>query len=316
LAPIGEKVAIVTEELAGPGIRSEHAAPQAGRATAAVSYHLPPEPLRAAVTSYYLVRVEGEGLVTDQIFPEWTNFRLILSGAWSARFPDRETEPVPPAGVTGALERAVWVTGSPGLLVGVGLLPQGWPMFTAQAAVGFANCMRPLSDALGPAADDLFRDLTACRDEAAIFATLDRALLPMLREAPEAALVASAHAALQDPQLQTVTDWAEAVGLSPRQLERFCLRYLGLPPKRLLRRQRVLRSLAAMNDQPDAGWSHSIDEQFTDQAHFIREFKHYMGQSPRAYLARHRPFMAEAWKRRKAVLGAPVQVLQPPTEPG
>ena len=56
----------------------------------------------------------------------------------------------------------------------------------------------------------------------------------------------------------------------------------------------------------------ALDAGYADQAHFIREFRYYMGQTPRAYLAREQPFMAEAWRRRQAVLGSPVQVLHPP----
>ena len=136
----------------------------------------------------------------------------------------------------------------------------------------------------------------------------------LLKEAPEAELVAKTHAGLQDPAVQTVADWAQVVGLSSRQLERVSLRYFGLSPKRLLRRQRVLRTLAAMRDSQGT-WSQSIDHQFTDQAHFIHEFNYYMGVSPTAYLARHQPIMAGAWKNRKALLGSPVQVLQPPSGP-
>ena len=54
---------------------------------------------------------------------------------------------------------------------------------------------------------------------------------------------------------------------------------------------------------------------YSDQAHFIHEFNYYMGVSPNAYLARHQPIMAGAWKNRKALLGSPVQVLQPPQNP-
>jgi AraC-like DNA-binding protein len=287
-----------------------------GEAAASVTYHLPAEPLRKAVTTYYLVRVTGPGAVTDQIFPEWANFRLILSGRWSARFPDADWAPVPEVGVTGALERAVWVTGTEGLLVGVGLMPQGWPMFTDAPAHRFVDRMGPLEAVLGPAAEALHAELCAADGEGAILAALDARLPTLLRAAPEADEVAAAHAALQDPDVQTVTDWAGRAGLSPRQLERFCRRHFGLPPKRLLRRQRVLRTLAAMREQPNGGWSRSIDGQFADQAHFIREFRYYMGQSPRAYLAREQPFMGEAWRRRKALLGAPVQVLQPPPARG
>jgi AraC-like DNA-binding protein len=285
---------------------------------ASVSYHLPAVALRDAITTYYLVKVAGPGVVRDQIFPEWPNFRVILTGEWEATFPEAEPEPVPAAGVTGALERAVWVSGSAGLMVGVGLMPQGWPRLTACPADAFTNRMRPLADALGPASDELCRRLRlAAKDgDEAIFAALDEMLLSLLRDAPEATEVAAAHAALQDPQVCTVSDWARALGLSSRQLERVSQRYFGLSPKRLLRRQRMLRTLAAMREGPGGTWTRVLDAQFTDQAHFIHDFTYYMGMSPGAYLARTQAFMAEAWTRRKALLGSPVQVLQPPTNSG
>jgi AraC-like DNA-binding protein len=281
--------------------------------TASVTYHLPAEALRDAITTYYLVKVTGPGTVRDQIFPEWPNFRLILSGTWEAKFPDVDVEPVPQDGVTGALERAVWVTGSAGLMVGVGLMPQGWPRFTALPADAFTNRMRPLGDAIGPAADQLRARLCAAAPDGdeALFAVLDEVLPGLMQKAPEAATVAAAHAALQDPAVQTVADWAATFELSSRQLERFSQRYFGLPPKRLLRRQRLLRTLAAMREANEGTWAQFLDSQFTDQAHFIHEFNYYMGMSPTAYMARTQPFMAEAWKRRMALLGAPVQVLQP-----
>jgi AraC-like DNA-binding protein len=282
-----------------------------GPTTASVTYHLPGEDLREAITTYYLVKVTGPGTVRDQIFPEWPNFRLVLSGEWDAKFPEAEVEPVPTDGVTGALERAVWVSGSAGLMVGVGLMPQGWPRFTRQPADAFTNRMRPLADALGPTADELHARLCAADGDEAIFAVLDEVFRSRMTEAPEAATVAAAHAALQDPAVQTVADWADRFELSPRQLERFSRRYFGLPPKRLLRRQRLLRTLAAMREASEGTWTQFLDSQFTDQAHFIHEFNYYMGMSPGAYLARTQPFMAEAWKRRKALLGSPVQVLQP-----
>jgi len=294
---------------------ADHQPPQVESATASVSYHLPAPELREAITTYYLVKVEGPGVVRDQIFPEWPNFRMILSGDWTADFPDEPTQPVPVDGVTGALERAVWVQGTAGLMVGVGLMPQGWPRFTDQPADGFTNRMRPMADLLGPVADELHARLCAAAKggDAALYAVLDDVLPGLLRPpTPQAAIVAQAHRALQDPEVQTVPGWAQAVGLSSRQLERFCLRYLGLSPKRLLRRQRLLRTLAAMREAPTGAWTQFLDAQYADQAHFIHEFNYYMGMTPKAFVARVAPFMAEAWKRRKALLGSPVQVLQPP----
>jgi len=281
-------------------------------ATAQVTYHLPAPALRGAVTTYYLVKVSGPGVVWDQIFPEWPNFRLILSGEWEAHFPGEPNQPVPKIGISGALERALWAGGSAGVMVGVGLMPAGWPQLISASANLFTNRLAPLSEAIGPVADELYRRLATARGDAAIFAVLDEVLGGLLTDSPVAATVGSAHAALQNPRIQTVVDWAEAVGLSARQLERFANRYFGMSPKRLLRRQRLLRTLAAMRETPDGTWTRFLDDQFTDQAHFIHEFNYYMGLTPGAYLAREQPFMAEAWKRRKELLGSPVQVLQPP----
>jgi AraC-like DNA-binding protein len=288
--------------------------------TASVTYRVPAEPLRSAITTYYLVKVTGPGTVWDQIFPEWPNFRIILQGEWNAHFPGEADQPVPTIGMSGALERALWAGGSQGVMVGVGLMPQGWPRLTSLSADAVTNLLCPLSDVVGPVADELYARLSAVHraggDDEALYAVLDEVLLALIAERPEAGAIAQAHAALHDPQVQTVADWADQVGLSARSLERFSLKYFGLSPKRLIRRQRILRTLAAMREQPDGTWTQMLDDQFADQAHFIHEFNFYMGMSPKAYLAREQPFMAEAWKRRKALLGAPVQVLQPPSKVG
>jgi AraC-like DNA-binding protein len=289
----------------------------AGATTASINYYLPSQAVSGAITSYYLLELTGPGIVRDQLFPEWTNFRLILSGEWEADFPDRAREPVPAASITGTLERAVWAQGSAGLMVGVGLMPQGWPMLTSASADGFTDCLRPLRDAIGPIADELHERLKAVdratEGDKAYLRILDEVFASRLTEAPEAALVAAAHAALQDPQVQTVSAWAAILDMSSRQLERFCLRYFGLSPKRLLRRQRLLRTLAAMRDSEGGTMSQLLDAHFTDQAHFIHEFNYHMGTTPKVYLARPQPIMGQAWQRRKALLGAPVQLLQPPT---
>ena len=301
----------IDQEAADPSVE-----PGASATTASISYHLPGQAVSGAIVSYYLLELKGPGVVRDQLFPEWTNFRLILSGEWEADFPDRERERVPAASITGTLERAVWAQGSAGLMIGVGLMPQGWPMLTETSADAFTDRLRPLRDAIGPAADVLHQRLKAVdratEGDTAYFQILDEVFGSVLSEAPEAALVAAAHTALQDPQVKTVKAWATAIELSSRQLERFSQRYFGLSPKSLLRRQRLLRTLAAMRESEGGTMSRLLDAGFSDQAHFIHEFNYYMGTTPKVYLARPQPILGEAWKRRKALLGAPVQLLQRP----
>src|ERR1700753_3651404 len=138
----------------------EHAADRiqdrAGDTTASVTYSLPAEELRGAITTYYQVKVTGPGTVWDQIFPEWPNFRLILSGDWEAHFPGEPRQTVPKVGMSGALEKALWAGGSAGVMVGVGLMPAGWPQFTTSPADQTTNRLAQLSEVIGPVADELF----------------------------------------------------------------------------------------------------------------------------------------------------------------
>ena len=131
----------------------------------------------------------------------------------------------------------------------------------------------------------------------------------MALDAPTDALLVEAHRALLDPETATVVQWARRVGRSTRQLERISTDYFGLSPKRLLRRQRFLRTFATIRDQPLGAWGRLLDERYADQPQFIREFRHFIGMSPRTYFSRPWPFMVAAGNARKALLGAPLQGL-------
>ena len=78
---------------------------------------------------------------------------------------------------------------------------------------------------------------------------------------------------------------AEVVQLSPRHLERLCLRTVGLRPKgfaRVTRLQAVVRRLIA---QPQAKLADCAAEfGFTDQTHMTREFSALGHLTPAAYL--------------------------------
>lgn len=275
-------------------------------------YFLPAPALRATITSYYVLEVGGEGLVEELLFPEWANIRLLLDGAWTQTFGDgRVVSHSPPkALMSGVISRTARVRGAPGRLVGVGFLPAGWAVFTALPAFDHVDDIAPLSNFVGAAADELLRDVLAAADDAAMVAALDAWFLAHMagRKAAETLLVA-AHEALLDPEVRTVAEWARRLGRSPRQLERLALNYFGMGPKALLRRQRFLRSFAAIREHPPGLWGRLIDPGYVDQSQFVRDFRHFMGMAPRAYFARDFSFMRAAGKARAALLGDPLHGL-------
>lgn len=153
---------------------------------ASVRFYLPAPGLREAVSAYYVLRVHGPDPVEDIIHPEWANVRLVLSGYWRVRFPGQPETEVAGAAISGVLERGVVARGWPGVLVGFGVLPEGWDRLTGQPATAFADRLRPLSDAFGPAADALLPALRQAESDGEAVAVLDAQLSALIAGRPPA----------------------------------------------------------------------------------------------------------------------------------
>lgn len=74
-----------------------------------------------------------------------------------------------------------------------------------------------------------------------------------------------------------VAEW-----ISPRQMRRLFERYIALNPKTFARIVRFQQTLAAMQRTPRQYWGRLFyDFGYFDQAHFIREFKIFHGDTPK-----------------------------------
>lgn len=82
---------------------------------------------------------------------------------------------------------------------------------------------------------------------------------------------------------ESVAGAAEALGWSPRSLQRHCNQLLGLSPRTCQRVLRLRSTLARLWSEP----SYSVwDSPYYDYAHFFREFRSLTGTTPTAYLQR------------------------------
>lgn len=281
-------------------------------ATDAVSlrYYLPAPDLRTAISTYYVLRI-AEGPVEDFLHPEWANLRLMLTGDWTFALNGVwATRAAPAALVNGALSKGVPMRCGPGMLVGAGIMPAGWARLGGQRAAGYADVLRPFAELVGGAAEDLLTRVAARSEDQDYCAILDDWFRTHLTPDTSAdTLLDAAHRALLDVGVTSVRDWADRIGRSPRQLERLALDYFGISPKRLLRRQRFLRTFTALRDAPIGDWARQLDDSYEDQSQFIKEFRHFMGMTPKAYFGRSWPFMLAATRARQALLGAAMQSL-------
>lgn len=284
-----------------------------------VRFFMPSPALAPFISTYYLTEVnlpEGE-TVEDWLHPEWANLRFSHNDSWQAAIGDEPLRNCAKFIATGPTSHAAhFVTGTMRAW-GIGLLPLGWARFVGAPAEASANRFSdgdtdPAFARFPAVLDTLFGVLPDAAAEAVRIDAFLTGLLARTQPTEDEPRILAAHAALLDPDLGTVSDLAERMAMSIRSLERLCLRAFGFPPKLLLRRQRFLRSLAQFMLDPSLTWLSTLDWQYVDQAHFVRDFRAFMGMSPRKYASLEHPVLRAAARARAAAAGAAVQLLHQP----
>lgn len=85
----------------------------------------------------------------------------------------------------------------------------------------------------------------------------------------------------------SAADLADRCGLALRTLQRLCKRYVGVGPQWLIARSRVHAAIARLDDPaPVAMVDIAHDLGWFDQAHFNRDFRMIVGESPGSYRSR------------------------------
>lgn len=279
-------------------------------------FHPAPPDLEGCLTSIYRIDVTlaGDEPVEDWLQPEWGNFRVFSGTLPRSRIADGAEVADARLTVTGPSSRPNrFVLGSTRMW-GVGLLPLGWARLVRRPADACANLV-----ADGESHPDFarFRPLAAIfdgetGDDAREYARIVEVLRSLDAPVADEALIRRTHAAMIEAHLASVADFAGEVNLSVRALERLCRRHFGFTPKVLLRRQRFMRSLARFMTGEDPHWTAAIDELYTDQAHFNRDFHAFMGMAPSEYAAIPHPVLEAVMRERDRQLGSAVQTLDAP----
>jgi len=289
----------------------------------AVRFFMPSPALQPYISTYYLTEVsvaEGEQ-VSDWLHPEWANLRFSRNDTCEAAIGDGPLQRAPHFIATGPTSQAAQFVTGPMRSWGVGLLPLGWARLVDAPASAYADRSAdggadPVFADFAPLLDEIFQ---GSPDPAAEAARIDAFLLNLLSRRPpgdDEPRIRAAHGALVDAEMAAVADLAERLATSSRSLERLSLKAFGFSPKLLLRRQRFLRSLAQFMLDPSLTWISTLDWHYVDQAHFVRDFRRFMGMSPSAYAALEHPVLRAAARARAATAGAAVQALHPADKTG
>jgi AraC-like DNA-binding protein len=282
-----------------------------------VRFYPPPEDLRGCFTSFYVTELDpGEdGLLRDCLHPEWAGMRFFTPDGPDAWMDDGQRIEAVRFQAAGPTLHPIHFAMPKTRMWGFGFLPLGWARFVRLSAAELANKLcdgdvHPFCEPFRPLAASLFGPEP---DEAA---ELER-IITFFRDfraypLPEEKRIVAIHAALVDPEVVTVADLVDRVAASQRTVERLCHRHFGFSPKLLLRRQRFMRSLSQFMLDPSLKWIGAMDQNYHDQAQFVRDFREFMGISPREYSSQPHPVLDRFLHERLKAHGAPVQTLDKP----
>lgn len=257
-----------------------------------VGIHRPSAALEPYVTFYYFVTATTP--IVDFLYPEWGNVRLALAGEWQVAVPGHYERVPLPAVLFGPTDRRSVVTAGPGRMIGFGMTPVGWCRLIGGGIDAMANAVRPLGDALGVDPVALRAAFLADgEDEAASVARWNALLEGVVARRPADALTVAVDRALRTTPAD-VGAFADSLGVSTRSLHRLCLRTFGFTPKRLLNRQRFLRTLGQVRSAVRHPLPRAIGADYYDMPHFYRDLRDFMGMAARDYFAAPRPLMGPA----------------------
>lgn len=282
------------------------------------------QPYFTALYSFSIDCAEGV-TIQDRLHPEWAAMRFTQSGTppIAAITPD-SVAPTWPFVASGPTSRAIKFGLTRSRIWGLGLQPAGWARFVNAPANSLADRIVDARAMDAFAAFQPILDLVnrssageTPPDQDEIASSINAYLMSLeISDAPGHDKILACQEAMRDPEIADVTTLIERLNIGRRSLERLCGRYFGFPPKMLLRRQRFLRSLArftlaARSSDARHNWSDALDGQYFDQAHFVRDFRSFMGMTPTEYAETAHPILDRIMAQRMADQGVAAETDMP-----
>lgn len=175
-----------------------------------------------------------------------------------------------------------------GLVFGVQFLPGGFRAFFGKSIAGLTDRSIPIGDVFDEAEHEWEAAILSLDDDAAMIAHAEarlRAESPQ-RHVDADTVLRIVNTIADKREVTKVDDVVRLAGLRKRTLERLFREYVGVGPKWVIQHYRLHEAAEyAATDKPRDWPDLAARLGYADQAHFIRDFKRFVGQSPTRYAA-------------------------------
>lgn len=164
--------------------------------------------------------------------------------------------------------------------------PGGFYPFAGVPVLRFSDTTVRLHDVFGAEGDELDRAVLAESTDLSRINVVEGFLRARRREPDEnvSQVTEIVYTVAKERGILKVEDLVERYGLNKRTLQRLFARYVGVSPKWVIQRYRLHEAseqLAASGSINQAAIALNLG--YSDQAHFVRDFKAIVGVSPAAY---------------------------------
>ena len=248
-----------------------------------------PADLAPYVNSLYVMQV-GDEPVEDMMPAYSGQLCLVIRGGGTMSFDDGRVQETSPCFLLGTLTRAQRFTVEPGsLVVGASINNIGWASFVQAAADTVKDrkyeAHELLFDATCKSLEDIRQrteagDITPAEAAEELAALIRNGMEP-LSERHQQVITETLRwlSASFKPQ---IADLLEALPYSERQVQRLVAQFFGQTPVGLIRKFRAVRAATLLTmDELDPAIEAQVRDSFYDQAHMIKEIRHFVGKTPR-----------------------------------
>lgn len=282
----------------------------------ALRYERPDPALERMIADYHVLDSEEHAVnkAVEWLLPNSAAIRVILTDhPIKLTLAGTTYDPLPIASFYGTTTRAMQMEVSGGLTIGINLTAIGFARLFRSNAARLRDRVVPLDTLLDKALVTRLVDSLRDTDQGRrVKPILDAFFKPLMarphRDEPD---LTQMIALLLDDRAESLSDLVDLAGIPSHRLLRLSQRHFGFPPKTLLMRARLLRSIVALKKAPGKIGYAAIDHAYCDDSHFVRDAKRFLGMTPRQFLQLDTPYLDAVLRAREIVFGTTVAALDP-----